>query len=497
MAFGLLNSIIPQVGQPGTLYTGGSDKLTVGKVSIASKNSTPARIQLAYEDGSALRYFEYNKNIKYGQTYETQDIHLGAGQKLIVRSDQTDINFLFYGQTISDALHPIRSGVLSHVITTDKQKRSIFVAPTGSQVNATLSVCNMGVEASVATIGISDAGLENFDSTEYVEYNIKIEPGQTYTRPDIKLGAGQSLIGFSNPKSKVTFLCHGQLFYEVSGLPTSDDFVVLGNSRFDGNLGVGRSATTKFDVLGDAIITSSAKINSVNYNEDIDNVRNIRSIGISTFTGALNIDGDLRINTNSQLRVRSNDIVLGFSTDTLFTATAGAGSTVIHNVSPITDIIEGIPVTLVSPAGLTIPSGTKIVSIASSTVYLSDVIGGSGTYDDAQFLIGDPTDEMANNGGIVIKGTTDKSILWQTTTGDFNFSHGATFHTGRLHIVDSDSKITIGSTDVITKDKVLGKTIINEIVTANDSELYLPTARAVTRRSRQMSSEQYFMTTSW
>ena len=146
---------------------------------------------------------------------------------------------------------------------------------------------------------------------------------------------------------------------------------------------------------------------------------------------------------------------------------------------------------------MTIPSGTKIVSIASSTVYLSDVIGGSGTYDDAQFLIGDPTDEMANNGGIVIKGTTDKSILWQTTTGDFNFSHGATFHTGRLHIVDSDSKITIGSTDVITKDKVLGKTIINEIVTANDSELYLPTARAVTRRSRQMSSEQYFMTTSW
>ncbi len=100
MAFGLLNSIIPPVGQPGTLYMGGSDQLTVGKVSISSKNSTPARIQLGYEDGTALRYFEYNKTVRYGQTYETQDIHLGAGQKLVARTDQTDINFLFYGQTI-------------------------------------------------------------------------------------------------------------------------------------------------------------------------------------------------------------------------------------------------------------------------------------------------------------------------------------------------------------------------------------------------------------
>jgi len=63
MAFGLLNSIIPPVGQPDTLHTGTSDTLTVGKVSISSKNATPARIQLAYEDGASLRYFEYNKSL--------------------------------------------------------------------------------------------------------------------------------------------------------------------------------------------------------------------------------------------------------------------------------------------------------------------------------------------------------------------------------------------------------------------------------------------------
>mgnify|MGYP001189487573 CR=1 FL=1 len=69
--------------------------------------------------------------------------------------------------------------------------------------------------------------MSKFDSTEYVEYSKRIEPGQTYTRTDIKLKEGQTIIGFSNRNSMVSFVCHGQLFYEVSGLPTSDDFVVL------------------------------------------------------------------------------------------------------------------------------------------------------------------------------------------------------------------------------------------------------------------------------
>jgi len=497
MAFGLLSSIIPGTGPVVDLYEGPANKLTVGKITIGSKNYNPSRIQIGYRDGPNIRYFEYNRYIKYGEVIETENLYIGAGQKLVVRSTESDVNFLFYGLTSNDIINPVRSGILQHTLSTGAVKQALYTAPGGSQSKVTVSICNLGPDPATVKLGLSDGGLNDFGSTEYLDFGFQIGPGQTYTRPDIKLGAGQSLIGFSNPGSKVTFLCHGQLFYEVSGLPTSDDFVVLGNSRFDGNLGVGRSATTKFDVLGDAIITSSAKINSVNYNEDIDNVRNIRSIGISTFTGDLNINGNLKINSTSQLTVKSKDIVLGFSSETVFTATAGAGSTIIENCTPTDDLIVGAPLTLTFPAGLNIPSGTKIVSIASSTVYLSDVIGGSGTYEDAQFLIGDATDEMANDGGIVIKGTTDKSILWQTTTGDFNFSHGATFHTGRLHIVDSDSKITIGTTDVITKDKVLGKSIINEIVTETDSELYIPTARAVTVRSRKMSSEQYFLTSSW
>ena len=504
MAFGLLSSIIPGTGPVVDLYEGPANKLTVGKITIGSKNYNPSRIQIGYKEGNNIRYFEYNRYIKYGEVIETENLYIGAGQKLVVRSTETDVNFLFYGQTTNDVINPVRSGVLQHTLSTGATKQALYTAPAGSESLVTVSICNLGPDVATVKLGLSDAGVENFDSTEYLDYGFEIGPGQTYTRPDIKLGSGQSLIGFSNPKSKVTFLCHGQLFYEVSGLPTSDDFVVLGNSRFDGNVGVGRSATTKFDVLGDAIITGNtiiggdARIKSVNYNEDIDNVRNIRSIGISTLTGDLNINGNLKINSTSQLTVKSKDIVLGFSTDSSFNGSISAGSSIVTDITNTTDLLSGLPLTLTNAVGsLTLDAAAKIVSVASSTITLTHSIGGQGNDPNASFLLGDATDEMANDGGIVIKGTTDKSILWQTTTGDFNFSHGATFHTGRVHIVDSESKITIGSTDVITKDKVLGKTIINEIVTATDSELYIPTARAVTVRSRLLSSEQYFLTSSF
>ena len=98
MAFGLLNATIPSPGPVINLYTGPSNKLTVGKVTIGSKNYNPSRIQLGYRFGSDVRYFEYNRYIKYGEVIETENIYLGAGQELVCRSTESDVNLLFYGQ---------------------------------------------------------------------------------------------------------------------------------------------------------------------------------------------------------------------------------------------------------------------------------------------------------------------------------------------------------------------------------------------------------------
>ena len=434
MAFGLLNSIIPSVGQPLSLYTGTSDKLTVGKVSIASKNATPARIQLAYEDGFALRYFEYNKKIKYGETYETQDIHLGAGQKLIVRSDQTDINFLFYGQTISDALHPVRSGVLSHVITTDKQKRSIFTAPAGSQVNATLSVCNMGVEASVATIGISNGTLETFDSTEYVEYNIRIEPGQTYTRTDIKIKEGQTIVGFSNRNSKISFVCHGQLFYAVSGLLDSDDKMILGHARIEGNLGVGITAASKFHVLGDATVDGSMILT-----------------GDLTSQSQITVKGNTTNLFSNKVRIKDNNIELGYFTGGSFSGTLIAGQDKILDVSDTSNLVPGITLTIPTPGTVVFTSGINtITSIINNEINLMNPLGGTGSESNVSFQHLGPTDPTADGGGIKILGPSgsDKTILWDKNTNKWDF------HTGINVPANQDYKIN--DVVVIDNDQVLG-----------------------------------------
>ena len=206
MAFGLLGTIIPPTKENTTWYTGTSDNLTVGKISVTSKNPDKALIRLGYLDGGEIRYFEYNKLIRYQETYETQDIHLGSGQSLVVRSDRTDINFLYYGQTVSDYLNPIKSGVLNNIISTNTTPKTIFIAPSGSRVSATLSMCNLGSDISRVKIGISDGDLGSFDSREYIEYNITIKPGQTYTRTDLKLQEGQTLVGSSDNGSNISFL---------------------------------------------------------------------------------------------------------------------------------------------------------------------------------------------------------------------------------------------------------------------------------------------------
>ena len=446
MAFGLLNSIIPSVGQPLTLYTGSANKLTVGKVSIASKNASPARIQLGYEDGSNLRYFEYNKNIKYGQTYETQDIHLGAGQKLVVRSDQTDINFFFYGQTISDALHPVRSGVLSHIITTDKQKKSIFTAPTGSQVNATLSVCNMGVEASTATIGVSNAAIGDFDSTEYVEYSKRIEPGQTYTRTDIKIKAGQTIVGFSNRNSKISFVCHGQLFYAVSGLLDSDDKMFLGNARIEGNLGIGlTSIGSKLHVLGD-----------------------------STLDGALTLNGSLVSNSELQVKgvrtrllsdtiqIKDSNIELGYLEASGINGTATAGDNKIVGVTNLTGVALGSYITVSSNIDtVTLVSGAKVTGTSGDIVNLDTSFGGSGT-NQMSFQVAGANDYTADEGGITLKSskkidltsnTSDKWIKWKNINEKWNLSTGLNIPASSSEV---SNNISIDDVVVLNSTQVLG-----------------------------------------
>ena len=420
MAYGLLNSIIPSPGPVTNLYQGPNDKLTIGKITVASKNYNPSRIQIGYRDGSDVRYFEYNRYIKYGEVIETENIFIGPQQELLVRSTEPDVNFLYYGQTINDIINPVRSGVLSHTLSVDPTKQALFTAPVGSQSLVTVSICNLGPDPATVKLGLANADINSFDSTEYLDFGFQIGPGQTYTRPDIKLGAGQSLVGFSNFDSKVTFLCHGRLYYAVSGLPTSDDFIVLGNSRIDGNLGIGRTAdhanNKKLDILGDARITGQ----------------------LDVVASGLNVDGHVNVGLGISATTKSY-----FASDV--------------------DIYG--PLTVESP----------IVKIQGPKLELGYNLN---------------TDASVDGGGIQITGNTNKEILWKTNNNKWNISHG-------LELTNQDSTISMGSTDVLTKNTVLGNTIGEAINLDTPSGNVLPTEFAIVDnlniRSKEVQIQSYFI----
>ena len=435
MAFGLLNSIIPSPGPVTNLYQGPSNKLTVGKITVGSKNYNPSRIQIGYRDGSNVRYFEYNRYIKYGEVIETENIFIGAGQELLVRSTEPDVNFLYYGQTTNDVINPVRSGVLQHTLSTGPVKQSLFTAPSGSESEVTVSICNLGPDPATVKLGLANGDISTFDSTEYLDFGFQIGPGQTYTRPNIKLGEGQSLVGFSNFDSKVTFLCHGQLFYAVSGSPTSDDFIVLGNSRIDGNLGIGRTAdhanSKRLDVLGDTRITGQLDVvgSGINVDGHVNIGLGVSATTKSYFSADVDIDG--------------NVLIKGSSTD-------------IESTS---------------------------VRIADPQVQLGYLSG---------------SDSGINNGGIVLKGTTDKSILWNSSDDRWQLNRG-------INIPDQTHAISINSIDVLTRDKVLGNTISAGIAITTPSTTALPTEDAVDiyvtqttaidnlKTSKEVKIHSYFM----
>ena len=420
MAYGLLNSIIPSPGPVTNLYQGPNDKLTIGKITVASKNYNPSRIQIGYRDGSDVRYFEYNRYIKYGEVIETENIFIGPQQELLVRSTEPDVNFLYYGQTINDIINPVRSGVLSHTLSVDPTKQALFTAPVGSQSLVTVSICNLGPDPATVKLGLANADINSFDSTEYLDFGFQIGPGQTYTRPDIKLGAGQSLVGFSNFDSKVTFLCHGRLYYAVSGLPTSDDFIVLGNSRIDGNLGIGRTAdhanNKKLDVLGDTRITGQ----------------------LDVVASGLNVAGYLNVGLGISATTKSY-----FASD-------------VDIYGPL--IVE-----------------SPIVKIQGPKLELGYNLN---------------TDANVDGGGIQITGTTNKEIRWRTNNNKWNISHG-------LELTNQDSTISMGSTDVLTKNTVLGNTIGATINLDAPSGTVLPTEFAIVDnlniRSKEVQIQSYFI----
>ncbi|MAD24837.1 MAG: hypothetical protein CMO44_11780 [Verrucomicrobiales bacterium] len=266
MAFGVLGSIIPQVSLQGPpqkeiLFVGIQSSLTVGKVSICNHSNDPARVQLGYyfEGDTTPNYFEFNRTIRYGETYETKDLHVAEGQKLFVLSDQNKTSFIFNGKSTIDVANNVRSGILTGLISSDKFSKLLYQSPVDAKSEVTLSIVNLGTLSSKAKIGISSANaVSGFTTSCYLEYDIDLTVDDTYVRPNIQLGRGESIVCSSDFGSTLSFTIHGSLDQTTE----TDDVDIAGNVRINNSLGIGTTANTdyKLDVLGDSLFTGNLNL---------------------------------------------------------------------------------------------------------------------------------------------------------------------------------------------------------------------------------------------
>ena len=172
-----------------------------------------------------------------------------------------------------------------------------------------------------------------------------------------------------------------------------------------------------------------------------------------TVKGNLNVLGQQTITESNIIRVADKNIELAYVVSRQFIATAVDGTADITAINPTAGLIPGMEVTTTTN-GFTIPSNTTIVSITANAATLSNNITGSGQI--TLTAIG-PSDTTAVDGGMIVKGTTDKSILWKgadagvtyntwVSSENFDLASGKYLTLNAIKIADPNT-LSIGPND--------------------------------------------------
>ena len=181
--------------------------------------------------------------------------------------------------------------------------------------------------------------------------------------------------------------------------------------------------------------------------------------------GSLEVTGNLIVNgTTTTLNVQTisiddNALELAAVATAPFGGNITSGSPVVSNVTSLTGVVPGMIVNVIS--GTSLPGGTTTIlsvdTVGSSITLSNNVSGAGGT---ASFEAIGPTDDAANGGGLILKGSTqDKTILYDNTRSDkyWTFSENLEIKANR-HIAINGVELLSGTT--------LGVNVINSSLTS-------------------------------
>ena len=170
-----------------------------------------------------------------------------------------------------------------------------------------------------------------------------------------------------------------------------------------------------------------------------------------TVNGSLTVNGLVTtLNTNT-LDVDDKNIIMGSIQQALgWSATVAVGSNQAVSVSSFDNLIEGVEVTIIT-GGITFADLTtsgRIIAIdnaAGTITFDKNILGSSGS---CTFNALGATNSSADGGGIIIKGTTDKSFTYTEGTNTFTSSEGIDLAANKSYKI-ANTQIANGQTQTI------------------------------------------------
>jgi hypothetical protein len=178
--------------------------------------------------------------------------------------------------------------------------------------------------------------------------------------------------------------------------------------------------------------------------------------GTTTLPGDLIVNGSLTVNGNTttlntvNMTVDDKNIIFGsVVTITGLTATLATGTASVSVASTV-GLVPGQTLTKTSTGGGAFGAGAIILSVDSSLAFTASV--NHATAGAITFTAGGPSELTAAGGGFTLKGTTDKTLLWDSTLGwssSENFNIQGTTKTFKLNganaLQGAAAQMTLGS----------------------------------------------------
>ena len=331
--FGYLASITQSKDQKVVLHTADAGKLVEGKLTITHKNPFPTRIRVGVGNGlltnfDSSSYIIYDHIIDEGESYETASIFYSDQQNLVVESDKDNTSFVIQGQMLDDPTG--QSGFVNSLKTTSTESNIVlYTVPTGEEATLNLFITNQSASPARIRMGVSSENTINLTPSEYLEYNLDINPRQTCQRTDIKVRGDQSVVVWTDNPG-VAFAAYAKFNFTIitTDLSLAGSLDVGTSMDVGTNLTVGGTSvlTGKLTLSGGSDITGSTDLRGTLTGYDSTDVQ---KYGISNQTGLISTQGSITsvggISTSGTLEVGANKFSVDPTTGNL-TGTSGSFS---------------------------------------------------------------------------------------------------------------------------------------------------------------------------